>query len=73
MNKKDYPSSSKNYTNRYRNKETEDFLKTLSEIRERVREDKAFGKQLLTDAGIIDSKGDFTEPYKHLCTLEEQG
>lgn len=65
-------TSKQNYTNKYKNKETEAFLKVLFEIKERVSNDKPFANQLLTNAGIIDSKGDFTEPYRHLCTQEEQ-
>lgn len=66
-NNQNIPNSS-----RYKNKDTEAFLVILSEIRERVREDKSFANELLVNSGIINKNGELTKHYRHLCTQEEQ-
>ena len=56
-------------------KEREEFLKTLKEVKKRVQHDGEYARQLLIGAGIFTKKGKLRKPYRNLhyflCTRRE--
>lgn len=53
-------------------KKTQEVINKLEKYRETLVDNKSASKELLLKAGIINSKGDLTSNYKHLCIPQKQ-
>ncbi len=53
-------------------KKIDELLKAMRKLRKSLRNNPEAARKFLVGAGIIDQKGNYTEPYKHLCTPQEQ-
>ncbi|WP_175459600.1 hypothetical protein [Pedobacter sp. ok626] len=53
-------------------KERKEFSTAIKKYTERLSKSKKESKEFLVRSGIITEKGNFREPYKHLCIQQDQ-
>jgi hypothetical protein len=53
-------------------KERKEFSAAIRKYTEKVSKNKKESKEFLVRTGIITEKGNFREPYKHLCIQQGQ-
>jgi hypothetical protein len=53
-------------------KERKEFSASLKQYQEKLSGDKEASRRFLVNAGIITSKGNLREPYKHLSLCMQQ-
>jgi len=56
-----------NYKNKFRNKETEEFLIALEKYKDEVTKTEESSRKFLVELGVITKKGNRTKHYKNLC------
>ena len=57
---------------KYNNKEIDDFATILIKYKEEVTQTKESSMKFLNELGVLNTKGEFTNQYKHLCIPEVQ-
>lgn len=53
-------------------KERQDFIEILENLRLKLSKDKEAARKFLVDAGIYTAKGNLRKPYKSLCIPHAQ-
>ena len=53
-------------------KERKEFSEAIKKYSEKLSKSKKESKEFLVRTGIITVKGNFREPYKHLCIQQDQ-